>query len=69
MIDVGIRLNVPIVVTAEDIPSLGGVVPAIANRLPPESYVFNKMAFGLGADGDIVAAVEALVLVLLLLRT
>ena len=58
LIDVAIRLNIPIVVTAEDIPTLGGVVPAIANKLPPESFVFNKMAFGLGADGDIVAAVE-----------
>jgi nicotinamidase-related amidase len=58
LIDVAIGLNIPIVVTAEDIPKLGGVVPAIAKKLPPESFVFNKMAFGLGEDEDIVAAVE-----------
>ena len=58
IVEVAVRLKVPIVVTAEDIPRLGGVVPAITNKLPPESFVFNKMVFGLGADQDIVAALE-----------
>lgn len=58
LIGVAAHLDVPIVVTAEDIPSLGGVVPAIADKLPPDSFVFNKMSFGLGEDQDIVAAVE-----------
>jgi nicotinamidase-related amidase len=58
LIDVATRLNVPIVVTAEDIPKLGGVVPPIADKLPPESSVFNKMVFGLGEDQHIIAAVQ-----------
>ena len=58
LVDVAARLNVPIVVTAEDIPKLGGVVPPIADKLPPDSPVFNKMVFGLGEDQHIIAAVE-----------
>jgi len=58
LIKVATRLNVPIVVTAEDIPKLGGVVPSIADKLPPESLVFNKMVFGLGEDQHIIAAVQ-----------
>ena len=58
LIGVANRLKVPIVVTAEDIPKLGGVVPALADKLPPESFVFNKMVFGLGEDPDIITAVE-----------
>ncbi len=57
LIKVATRLAVPIVVTAEDIPKLGGVVPVIAEVLPPESSVFNKMVFGLGEDQHIIAAV------------
>ena len=52
---VAARLNVPIVVTAEDIPKLGGVVPAITEVLPPESFVYNKMVFELGEDQEILA--------------
>jgi nicotinamidase-related amidase len=58
LIRVAARLKVPVVVTAEDIPRLGGVVPAIAEALPPESFVLNKMVFGLAEDGDIIATVE-----------
>jgi len=58
LIKVAARLNVPIVVTAEDIPKLGGVVPAIVEALPPESPMFNKMVFGLGGNQHIIAAVE-----------
>lgn len=58
LIRVAARLNVPVVVTAEDIPRLGGVVPAIAEALPPESFVLNKMVFGLAEDGAIMAAVQ-----------
>jgi len=58
LIRVAARLNVPVVVTAEDIPRLGGVVPAIAEALPPESFVLNKMVFGLAEEGAIMAALE-----------
>ncbi|GAB4540030.1 MAG: hydrolase [Anaerolineae bacterium] len=58
LVRVATRLNVPVVVTAEDIPHLGGVIPAIAEALPLESLVFNKMVFGLAGDEAIMAAVE-----------
>ena len=58
LISVATRLNVPIIVTAEEIPKLGSVVPAIADRLPPETFVFNKMVFGLAEDHEIIAAVR-----------
>ena len=50
--------GVPLVVTAEDIPTLGGVHPRVADVLPPDTPVHNKMVFGLAADPEIVAAVE-----------
>jgi nicotinamidase-related amidase len=58
LIKVAIRLNVPIVVSAEDIPRLGGVVPTITDVLPPDSPVFNKMVFELGENQHIIAAVQ-----------
>ncbi|MEM7344102.1 MAG: isochorismatase family protein [Chloroflexota bacterium] len=58
LIEVSIRLSVPIVVTAEDIPTLGDSVPQIADSLPAGQVTFNKMTFGLAAQTDIMAAVE-----------
>jgi nicotinamidase-related amidase len=52
-------LGIPIVATAEDIPALGGVAPAVAELLPPGTTVHDKLAFGLAADPAILAAVEA----------
>jgi nicotinamidase-related amidase len=52
-------LGIPIVVTAEDIPALGGVAPAVAELLPPGAIVHNKLVFGLAADPAILAAVQA----------
>ena len=51
-------LEVPLVVTAEDIPSLGGVHPELADALPPDTQVYNKNIFGLAADPVILAAIE-----------
>ena len=51
-------LGVPPIVTAEDIPRLGGVHDDIALALPANAVVFNKMVFGLGSDLDILAAIE-----------
>ena len=50
-------LNIPLVVTAEDIPALGGVTPEIAELLPPATLVHNKLIFGLADDPAILAAV------------
>jgi nicotinamidase-related amidase len=52
-------LGIPIVATAEDIPALGGVTPAIADLLPPGTTIHNKLIFGLAADPAILAAVAA----------
>lgn len=52
------RLDVPLVVTAEDVPNCGETVPAIAERFPAGTRTFNKMIFGLAEDPDILAAVE-----------
>ena len=58
VIDVAMRLQVPVVATAEDIAQLGGVAPSIAEKLPKGTPVFNKMTFGLAADSEIMAAVK-----------
>jgi nicotinamidase-related amidase len=52
-------LGIPLVATAEDIPALGGVAPAVAEVLPPGITVHNKLVFGLAADPAILAAIEA----------
>lgn len=51
-------LVVPMVVTAEDISSLGSVHPQLVDALPPGTPIYNKMSFGLAADPAILAAVE-----------
>jgi nicotinamidase-related amidase len=51
-------LNVPMVVTAEDIPRKGDVSDEVAEILPPGTKVFNKMSFGLAAQADILEAVR-----------
>ena len=51
-------LNVPLVVTAEDIPNTGNICEEVAQLLPPNTKVFNKLTFGLAAQADILAAVQ-----------
>jgi nicotinamidase-related amidase len=58
LIQIAHCLNVPLVVTAEDIPNLGSVPSQVADALPPGTQVYNKMSFGLAADPEILAAVE-----------
>ena len=52
-------LGIPIIATAEDIPALGGVTPAVADLFPSDTTVHNKLIFGLAADPAIIAAVTA----------
>lgn len=52
-------MNVPLVVTAENISELGGVAPSIVEKLAPDTPVFNKMVFGLAEDHEIISAVKA----------
>src|SRR5215510_3699160 len=51
-------LNVPLVVTAEDIPNTGNICEEIAQLIPPGTQIFNKMTFGLAAQLDILEAVQ-----------
>ncbi len=51
-------LGVPLVVTAEDLPRLGGVVEAVASVLPADTVIHNKLVFSVAADPEILAAVE-----------
>jgi len=48
---------VPLIVTAEDVPREGSVDAQIAQSLPPDTPVYNKMIFDLTADSAIQAAV------------
>jgi nicotinamidase-related amidase len=51
-------LNVPLVVTAEDIPNSGNISEEIVQLLPPNTEIYNKMTFGLAAQADILEAVQ-----------
>ena len=51
-------LHVPLVVTAEDIPHNGSVSDEIAELLPPDTKIYNKMTFGLAAQADILETVQ-----------
>jgi len=51
-------LEVPLVVTAEDIPCNGSVSEEIAKLLPPDTKIYDKMIFSLTAQPDILEAVK-----------
>jgi nicotinamidase-related amidase len=51
-------LQVPLVVTAEDIHGNGSVSSEVAELLPPNAKIYNKMIFGLAAQPDILEAVR-----------
>jgi len=51
-------LTVPLIVTAEDIPHTGNISNEVAQVLPPNTKIFNKMSFGLAAQVDILEAVQ-----------
>lgn len=58
LIKVATRLNVPLVVMAEDIPRCGSLASPIAEKLPPDTHIHNKMIFGLADNPEILAAVK-----------
>ena len=51
-------LEVPLIVTAEDLPRTGNVSREVAEILPPDTKIYNKMTFGLAAQPDILEAVQ-----------
>lgn len=59
LVKVATRLEVPMVVTAENIEKIGSVIPELLKILPQDVKVHNKMVFELAADPQILAAVKA----------
>jgi nicotinamidase-related amidase len=57
LIGVANWLQVPLIITAEDIPRLGTVENQITQSLPLQTPIYNKMIFDLMADPTIQAAV------------
>ena len=53
------HLGIPVVVTAEDIESVGTTIPFIAEVLPDGTTEHDKMTFGLGGDPLILGEVES----------
>jgi nicotinamidase-related amidase len=51
-------LNIPLIVTAEDISHSGNIADEVAQLLPPDTKIYNKMVFGLAAQSDILDAVQ-----------
>ena len=51
-------LDVPLIVTAEDMPRTGSVAEEVAEILLPDTKIYNKMTFGLAAQPDIFEAVH-----------
>ncbi len=60
LIEIAKQLNIPIVVSAEDIPDMGGVCKKIMKHLPNETKILNKMTFGLADDPVVMPEVAAL---------
>lgn len=59
LVGVAAWLQVPLVVTAEDMAQLGGVDPLLAAVLPADTLLHNKLVFGVMGDPAIAAAVAA----------
>ena len=58
IVDVAVRLGIPVVAMAEEIPAMGSVSPCILQKLPADTSIINKMTFGLAADEKIMAAIN-----------
>ncbi|MCI0552042.1 MAG: isochorismatase family protein [Anaerolineae bacterium] len=50
-------LSVPLIVTAENIARTGNVSEEVAETLPSDTKIYNKMTFSLAAQPDILEAV------------
>jgi nicotinamidase-related amidase len=58
-VEMAARLGIPVVVTAEDLESVGTTIPFIAEVLPDATIEHDKMTFGLGGDPLILGDVES----------
>jgi nicotinamidase-related amidase len=51
-------LEIPLIVTAEDMDKNGSIIPELKVVLPPNTKIHNKMIFGLAADPDILRCIR-----------
>ena len=58
IVDVAVKLGIPVIVTAEYIEENGSVIPELLGVLPPETKIHDKMIFGLAADPEIFGDVQ-----------
>jgi nicotinamidase-related amidase len=58
IVDVAVKLEIPVIVTAEYIEENGSIIPELLEVLPPETKIHDKMIFGLAADPEILNAVQ-----------
>ena len=53
IVDVAVKLGVPVIATAENIEKNGSIISKLLKVLPPETKIHNKMIFGLAGDPNI----------------
>jgi nicotinamidase-related amidase len=58
LVEIAKIVNVPLVVTAEEIDRLGSLSPSLAEKMPPGTPVYNKMIFNLADNPEILQAVK-----------
>ena len=58
LVNVAKRLDIPLVVMAEDMEENGSIIPELEAILPSDTPIKNKMIFGLAADEEILNAVQ-----------
>ena len=58
LIHVANKLKIPVIVTAEDIARHGSIAHELADRLLPDTQIYNKMIFNLADQAEIAAAVK-----------
>jgi nicotinamidase-related amidase len=58
LVRLAVALDIPIIATAEDIGTNGGLIAEVMSVLPRAQIVFDKMVFGLCGQADILEAVR-----------
>ena len=53
IVDVAVKLGVPVIATAENIEKNGSIISKLLEVLPPETKIHDKMIFGLAGDPNI----------------
>ena len=58
IVDVAVKLEIPVIITAEYIEENGSIIPELLEVLPPETKIHDKMIFGLAADPEILGDIQ-----------